>query len=257
MNDPYQTRQFFNMKPETNIKLRRIIKEEIRSALKEGVLGAEDVDNRIAQGLKHMAGIEPSKNPNQNKFRVPGSDKLPEKRTDVNYRDINKPSISLPSITSSGTTKIYSKEDANNWIDEFYKLFGTPKFIVSGEKIEVENPKFKAHRELYAPAIQKDKGYEPKNEEFKRMQELAGISENEDGNTHRSKVDWYYVNEDSDYPGPKGRVIPVAAGYEDPTRFKGTELYIPAETEGYKEGNSFFDEEGNDVLFDEQYFEKI
>ena len=328
MNDPYQTRQFFNMRPETTIKLRRIIKEEIRSAIKEGVLGAEDAENQFMKNLIDKAEGKLSRSEKGNRFRVPGSDKLPEKRTDVNYRDDNKPSISLPSITSSGTTRIYSKEDADNWVDEFVKLFGAPKFIVSGEKIEVENPKFKAHRELYAPAIQKDKGYEPKNEEFKRMQELAGIvSENEGGfpseneikeksktggwvtiskngvnydvnytvssyndnemsfgvylsgesedseqveefttynglsnwfnNTHRSKVDWYYVNEDSDYPGPKGRVIPVAAGYEDPTRFEGTELYIPAETEGYVEGTSFFDEEGNDVPFDEQYFEKI
>jgi len=238
------------MRPETTIKLKRIIKEEIRSVLevidpRQSAL--DDLSKKI--GVQGISG--------RNRFRVPGSDKLPEKRTDVNYRDVNKPSIFLPSITSSGTTGIYSKEDANNWVDEFVKLFGAPKFIVSGEKIEVENPKFEAHRELYAPAIQKDKGYEPKNEEFKRMQELAGISENEGGNTHRSKVDWYYINEDSDYPGPKGRAIPVAAGYEDPTRFKGTELYIPAETEGYVEGNSFFDEEGNDVLFDKQYFEEI
>ena len=35
MNDEYQTRQFFNMKPETNIKLRQIIKEEVRSVLSE------------------------------------------------------------------------------------------------------------------------------------------------------------------------------------------------------------------------------
>jgi hypothetical protein len=160
------------MRPETTIKLKRIIKEEIRSILEvtdPRQLALDDLSKKI--GVQGISG--------RNRFRVPGSDKLPEKRTDVNYRDINKPSISLPSITSSGTTGIYSKEDADNWVDEFVKLFGAPKFIVSGEKIEVENPKFKAHRELYAPAIQKDKGYEPKNEEFKRMQELAGISENE------------------------------------------------------------------------------
>jgi hypothetical protein len=59
-----------------------------------------------------MAGGVLSTGRSRNRFRVPGSDKLPEKRTDVNYRDVNKPSIFLPSITSSGTTGIYSKEDA-------------------------------------------------------------------------------------------------------------------------------------------------
>lgn len=99
------------------------------------------------------------------------------------------------------------------------------------------------------------------NEEFKRMQKLAGlITENNDNSytpTHRSKVDWYYVNEDSDYPGPKGRVVPIAAGYKDPRNFNGTELYIPAESMGWVNGTKFEDEEGNDVPFLEKYFEKI
>jgi len=99
------------------------------------------------------------------------------------------------------------------------------------------------------------------NEEFKRMQKLAGlITENNDNSytpTHRSKVDWYYVNEDSNYPGPKGRVVPIAAGYEDPRNFDGTELYIPAESIGWVNDNKFEDEEGNDVPFLEKYFEKI
>jgi hypothetical protein len=220
MNDPYQTRQFFNMRPETTIKLKRIIKEEIRSAIKEGVLGAEDVDNRIAQGLKRMAGIEPSENPNQNKFR--------EKEYEVGYRYYYRDDYEWDTVTVTAK----SPEEAIKKVKN-REVSGVPR---TASDIAI---------------------VEPKNEEFKRMQELAGVSENEGGNTHRSKVDWYYINEDSDYPGPKGRVVPIAAGYEDPRNFDGTELYISAETEGYVEGNSFFDEEGNDVQFDEQYFEKI
>ena len=223
MSDEYQTRQFFNMRPETTIKLKRIIKEEIRSAIKEGVLGAEDVDNRIAQGLKRMAGIEPSENPNQNKFR--------KKTYEVGYKYYYRDDYERDTVEVEATSPEEAVAKVKN-----REVSGVPR---TASDIEVV------------------KEIEPKNEEFKRMQELAGVSENEGGKTYRSKVDWYYINEDSDYPGPKGRVIPVAAGYEDPTRFKGTELYISAETEGYKEGDSFFDEEGNDVLFDEQYFEEI
>lgn len=74
--------------------------------------------------------------------------------------------------------------------------------------------------------------------------------------TYKSLVDWYYVEEWSDYPGPKGRVVPDVEGYDDPSSYDGTELYIPQGTIGNKEGNLFIDDEGNDVPFNLEYFEK-
>ena len=88
---------------------------------------------------------------------------------------------------------------------------------------------------------------------------------------YKSKVDWYYIEDSSDYPGPKGRVVPydeeIETGYDDPKGFedeegnivpyKGTELYIPKGTKGNKEGNSFVTDEGNDVPFEEKYFEQL
>ena len=52
------------------------------------------------------------------------------------------------------------------------------------------------------------------NEEFRRMQKLAGLITENTNNTavYVSKVDWYYIEEYSDYPGPKGRVVPDALG---------------------------------------------
>ena len=85
---------------------------------------------------------------------------------------------------------------------------------------------------------------------------LGDEGEDEDGR-YRSDVDWYYVDENSNYPGPKGRVIPVAAGYEDPRNFDGTELYIAQGTTGNKIGDKFEDDEGNDVEFKKEYFNSI
>lgn len=64
--------------------------------------------------------------------------------------------------------------------------------------------------------------------EIKRMQLLAGIITESQLNenkkpTYISKVDWYYINDDSDYPGPKGRVVPDAKGFDNPSKYKGTE----------------------------------
>jgi hypothetical protein len=73
---------------------------------------------------------------------------------------------------------------------------------------------------------------------------------------YKSLVDWYYIEEWSDYPGPKGRVVPDVEGYDNPSSYDGTELYIPQGTVGNKNGNMFIDEEGNDVPFEDQYFEK-
>ena len=74
------------------------------------------------------------------------------------------------------------------------------------------------------------------NKEFLKMQKLAGlITESQynknikalnEGTTqvYTSKVDWYYIEEYSDYPGPKGKVVPydeeVKTGYDDPKGFK-------------------------------------
>ena len=73
---------------------------------------------------------------------------------------------------------------------------------------------------------------------------------------YKSLVNWYYIEDWSDYPGPKGRVVPDAEGYDNPSNYDGTELYISQGTIGDKEGNLFIDKEGNDVPFDSEYFEK-
>ena len=143
-------------------ELKQIIKEEIRN-----VLGDDDVDNKISQRLRNMAGLEQSDEenptPSRNKFRsgvekLPNYNILPEKRVDINYRDNNKPSIYLPSITSNGTTGIYSKEDAKNWVNEFTRLFGAPEFIVTGEKVEVKNPKYTKKQDLFGKALDSTQG---------------------------------------------------------------------------------------------------
>jgi len=92
------------------------------------------------------------------------------------------------------------------------------------------------------------------SEEFKRMQKLAGIIN--EASTFTSKVDWYYVNDNSDYPGPKGRVVPDAEGYYSPENYEGTELYIPKGTKGYIEGDNFINDEGSNVPFEPEYFEE-
>ncbi len=83
------------------------------------------------------------------------------------------------------------------------------------------------------------------------------LAENKSKPTHKSKVDWYYINDDSNYPGPKGRTVPNAEGFDNPKKYKGTELYIAKGTKGYVSGNKFEDEEGNDVQYKAEYFEKI
>jgi hypothetical protein len=101
------------------------------------------------------------------------------------------------------------------------------------------------------------------SEEFKRMQELAGIITempkivDPNSLTYISKVDWYYIDEYSDYPGMKGGVVPDAEGYESPEEYEGAELYIPKGTTGQVEDDKFIDEEGNDVPFIPEYFSKF
>jgi hypothetical protein len=86
---------------------------------------------------------------------------------------------------------------------------------------------------------------------------VKALAENESKPTHKSKVDWYYINDDSDYPGPKGRTVPNAKGFDNPKDYKGTELYIKKGTKGYVGGSKFEDEEGNDVEYKAEYFEKL
>jgi len=104
------------------------------------------------------------------------------------------------------------------------------------------------------------------SKQFLHMQKLAGLiteseykklNENQDSPTHKSKVDWYYINDNSDYPGPKGRTVPDTEGYDNPQDYKGTELYIAKGTKGYVSGNKFEDEDGNDVKYEAEYFEKL
>jgi len=108
------------------------------------------------------------------------------------------------------------------------------------------------------------------SKEFLKMQKLAGLItenqlkqliENESKPTHRSNVDWYYIEEYSDYPGPKGRTVPNTRGYEDPTGYDGTELYVPEGTIGYINDDRFIvtsgKRKGNDVEYKAEYFDKI
>jgi hypothetical protein len=90
---------------------------------------------------------------------------------------------------------------------------------------------------------------------------VKALAENESKPTHRSNVDWYYIEEYSDYPGPKGRTVPNARGYEDPTGYDGTSLYVPEGTVGYVDGDKFIvtsgKRKGNDVEYKAEYFDKI
>ena len=97
------------------------------------------------------------------------------------------------------------------------------------------------------------------NEEFKRMQQLAGIDEIKVMyNMATTNVDWYYVDEYSNYPDPamRGGVVPDVEEYDYPSQYEGTELYIPKGTKGYIEDDKFIDDEGNDVPFTPEYFDR-
>jgi len=141
MNDPYQTRQFFNMRPETTIKLKRIIKEEIRS-----VLEASDPNyDQAMKNLAGMAGLELPTGPSKNKFivdKLPNYSMLPDLRKDIDYK--KRIAVYLPSVDGGiSTSALYSKEDIKNWMNKFKETFGeAPKFEVSGEEVKVTNPKF-------------------------------------------------------------------------------------------------------------------
>lgn len=140
MNDPYQTRQFFNMKPETTIKLRRIIKEEIRSVLKE-----QDPSQTALDAIAREIGVKGISGPSKNKFivdKLPNYSMLPDLRKDIDYK--KRIAVYLPSVDGGiSTSALYSKEDIKNWMNKFKETFGeAPKFEVSGEEVKVTNPKF-------------------------------------------------------------------------------------------------------------------
>ena len=153
MNDPYQTRQFFNMKYS---ELKQIIKEEVRKVLE---VTDSEMDDAYGEIYKRATGEDRPTGPSKNKFRnsetkLPNYDMLPEKRTDVNYADNNKISIFLPSISGNGTTGIYSKQDVDTYVEEFKKAFGeSPKFVVTGEKVEIGNDKFAQKQDLFRKAM--------------------------------------------------------------------------------------------------------
>ena len=87
------------------------------------------------------------------------------------------------------------------------------------------------------------------------------LAENESKPTHKSTVDWYYIEDNSDYPGPKKRTVPVAKGFDNPKKYKGTELYVKKEDKGYVKDDKFTvasgEREGNDVEYKAEHFEKI
>jgi hypothetical protein len=138
MSDEYQTRQFFNMRPETTIKLKRIIKEEIRSAIKEGVLGDEDAENQFMKNLISKAGGELSRSEKGNQFR--------KKTYEVGYK--------------------YYAGDDYEWDTVEVEATSPEEAIKKVKNREVSG----------VPRTASDIAIvEPKNEEFKRMQKFAGL----------------------------------------------------------------------------------
>ena len=138
-------------------ELKQIIKEEVRKVLEITDPRQLALDD-LGKGIKKELGIkdrEPGRS--QNRFRVeklPNYDMLPEKRTDVKWADNNKISVFLPSISGNGTTGIYSKQDVDVYIEEFKKAFGeSPKFVVTGEKVEIGNDKFAQKQDLFRKAM--------------------------------------------------------------------------------------------------------
>jgi hypothetical protein len=79
---------------------------------------------------------------------------------------------------------------------------------------------------------------------------VKALAENESKPTHKSKVDWYYV---TDSAHKSGAAVAHDPKYDAP---KG-DLYIEKGTKGWVSGNKFEDEEGNDVEYKAEYFEKL
>jgi len=133
-------------------ELKQIIKEEVRK-----VLEITDPRQLALDDLGKDIGIQGTSGRSLNRFRVeklPNYDMLPEKRTDVKWADNNKISVFLPSISGNGVTGIYSKQDVDAYVEEFKKAFGeSPKFVVTGEKVEIGNDKFAQKQDLFRKAM--------------------------------------------------------------------------------------------------------
>jgi hypothetical protein len=121
------------MRPETTIKLKRIIKEEIRSVLEE-----QDPSQSALYAIAKEMGVEPTSGPSKNKFR--------EKDYEVGYK--------------------YYAGDDYEW----------DTITVTAKSPEEAVAKVKNREVSGVPRTASDIAIvEPKNEEFKRMQELAGL----------------------------------------------------------------------------------
>ena len=106
MYDEYQTRQFWdNMKKS---QLKHLIREEFISILKEALISKE---------------------------QLPGYENLPDNRSGVNWNEIgNRLVIYVPSVDSDGRTGIFSKEDLEEYIEDFKKFHKEePNFARSEE----------------------------------------------------------------------------------------------------------------------------
>jgi hypothetical protein len=84
------------------------------------------------------------------------------------------------------------------------------------------------------------------NEEFKRMQKLAGIIN--EASTFISKVDWYLNTKN-------GEIMPDVEG-DDLDQDEEFMLYIDKGTKGYVKDGNFISDEGSNVPFESEYFKE-
>ena len=115
-------------------QLRQIIKEEISKALSENA----EMD-KMNQMFNDKASVKLSTAKNVMKYeKLPGYFELPELT-----KDIDRKSILLPSLyDSNGSSRLFTKKDVKDWIDEFKKKYKeNPQFKVEGTKIKVLNLK--------------------------------------------------------------------------------------------------------------------
>lgn len=113
-------------------ELKQIIKEEISKVLSENV-----EMNKMNQMFNDKAGVELSTAKNAMKYeKLPGYFELPEL-----IKDTDRKSILLPSLyDSNGSSRLFTKKDVKDWIDEFKKKYKeNPQFKVEGTKIKVSN----------------------------------------------------------------------------------------------------------------------
>lgn len=113
-------------------ELKQIIKEEISKVLSENV-----EMNKMNQMFNDKAGVKLSTAKNVMKYeKLPGYFELPEL-----IKDKDNKSILLPSLyDSNGSSRLYTKKDVKDWIDEFLKKYKeNPQFKVEGTRIKVSN----------------------------------------------------------------------------------------------------------------------